>query len=122
MRVLGSGEPSRAMSCSTSAAPPRPGSKAASTTAATRVTRCTSIPSVRIRIILTSIPGRVLRWKGIDGAAVKIDLHTHILPPQWPDLRERYGYGGFVRLERHAAGCGRMTVDGKLFREVGDNC
>jgi aminocarboxymuconate-semialdehyde decarboxylase len=51
-----------------------------------------------------------------------IDLHTHILPPAWPDLRERYGYGGFVQLEHHAAGCARMVIDGTLFREIEDNC
>lgn len=53
---------------------------------------------------------------------MKIDLHTHILPPRWPDLRERYGYGGFVALEQHGSGCARMTIDGKLFREITDNC
>jgi aminocarboxymuconate-semialdehyde decarboxylase len=53
---------------------------------------------------------------------MKIDLHTHILPPHWPDLRERYGYGGFVQLEHHGPGCARMLQDGKFFREVQDNC
>jgi aminocarboxymuconate-semialdehyde decarboxylase len=51
---------------------------------------------------------------------MKIDLHTHILPREWPDLRQRYGYGGFVQLEHHGPGCARMTIDGKLFREVDD--
>jgi aminocarboxymuconate-semialdehyde decarboxylase len=53
---------------------------------------------------------------------VKIDLHTHILPPAWPDLRQRYGYGGFVQLEYHGPGCARMVQDGKFFREIQDNC
>jgi aminocarboxymuconate-semialdehyde decarboxylase len=53
---------------------------------------------------------------------MKIDLHTHILPPSWPNLRERYGYGGFIELERHGPGCARMMVDGRLFREIGENC
>jgi aminocarboxymuconate-semialdehyde decarboxylase len=53
---------------------------------------------------------------------MKIDLHTHILPKKWPDLRRRYGYGGFVQLEHHGPGCARMMVDGKLFREIEDNC
>jgi len=53
---------------------------------------------------------------------LKIDLHTHILPESWPNLRDRYGYGGFVELE-HIAPCrARMIVDGKVFREIEDNC
>jgi aminocarboxymuconate-semialdehyde decarboxylase len=51
---------------------------------------------------------------------LKIDLHTHILPRDWPDLRKRYGYGGFIQLEHHGPGCARMMVDGKLFREIDD--
>lgn len=53
---------------------------------------------------------------------LKIDIHTHILPKNWPDLKERYGYGGFVQLEHHRCDCARMMVDGKFFREVQDNC
>jgi len=52
---------------------------------------------------------------------MKVDLHTHILPRQWPDLRERYGYGGWVRLEHACDGCARMMIDDELFREVHAN-
>ncbi|MEO8168482.1 MAG: amidohydrolase family protein, partial [bacterium] len=51
----------------------------------------------------------------------KIDIHTHILPKNWPDLKAKYGYGGWVQLEHHKTGCARMLVDGKLFREVEEN-
>ena len=51
----------------------------------------------------------------------KIDLHTHILPRTWPNLAEKYGYGGFVQLEHDAEGCANMTVDGKFFRKVERN-
>jgi aminocarboxymuconate-semialdehyde decarboxylase len=57
-----------------------------------------------------------------------IDLHTHILPENWPDLAKRYGYGGFVALEHlgpdRASGCcrARMMIDGKPFRTIEDNC
>src|SRR5712692_678351 len=51
---------------------------------------------------------------------MKIDLHTHILPREWPDLRQRYGCGGFVQLDHDRPECGRMTIDGRLFREVDD--
>jgi len=52
----------------------------------------------------------------------RIDLHTHILPRDWPDLKERYGYGGFIHLEHHKTGCARMMKDGEFFREIEDNC
>jgi len=55
-------------------------------------------------------------------APLKIDIHTHILPKQWPDLKEKYGYGGFIQLEHHKPCCAKMLVDGKFFREIEDNC
>lgn len=51
-----------------------------------------------------------------------IDIHTHILPKNWPDLKERYGYGGFIRLEHHKPCCANMLMDDKFFREVESNC
>ncbi len=54
---------------------------------------------------------------------MKIDVHTHILPETWPDLRERYGYTGFIRLERVDACTARMMSDtGRFFRNVDANC
>ncbi|MDH4109189.1 MAG: amidohydrolase [Gammaproteobacteria bacterium] len=53
---------------------------------------------------------------------MKIDIHTHILPENWPNLAERYGYGGFVQLEHCGPGCSRMVIDGKHFRDVEPNC
>jgi aminocarboxymuconate-semialdehyde decarboxylase len=51
---------------------------------------------------------------------VKIDLHTHVLPERWPDLRERYGSDGWVRLEHVGCGCARMMIGDQVFREVQD--
>jgi hypothetical protein len=37
-----------------------------------------------------------------------IDLHTHILPPSWPDLAEKAGTRGWPAIEhlgRGASGC-----------------
>jgi aminocarboxymuconate-semialdehyde decarboxylase len=53
---------------------------------------------------------------------LKVDIHTHILPENWPDLKERYGYGGFVQLEHHGPGCARMMQDGRHFRDIDANC
>lgn len=53
---------------------------------------------------------------------MKIDLHTHILPPQWPDMAALSGYGGWPRLERDGAARGRITIDDRLFRTVEANC
>ncbi len=57
-----------------------------------------------------------------DGSLTKLDLHTHILPPQWPDLRQRYGCGGWVQLEHTGTGCARLMIDDACFREVESNC
>ncbi len=60
--------------------------------------------------------------KSVLKPALKIDLHTHVLPKTWPDLRERYGYGGFVQLDHFEPCRARMVIDGKAFREIEDNC
>ncbi len=53
---------------------------------------------------------------------MKIDIHAHILPKTWPDLRERYGYGGFIRLDHNCDGCSaRMMKDDEFFRDVDPN-
>jgi len=53
---------------------------------------------------------------------MKLDLHTHILPEDWPDLEKRFGYGGFVRLDHHQPCRARMMIGDTCFREIGDNC
>ena len=63
-----------------------------------------------------------------------IDLHTHILPPSWPDLAERAGTRGWLEITHlggdgggGAAGgsgcaCARLTIDGRHFRDIEANC
>ncbi len=52
---------------------------------------------------------------------MKIDLHTHILPREWPDLDAKYGYSGFVRLDHYQPCCARMMIGDRVFREITDN-
>ncbi|MDB6147105.1 MAG: 2-amino-3-carboxymuconate-6-semialdehyde decarboxylase, partial [Spartobacteria bacterium] len=52
---------------------------------------------------------------------MKIDLHTHILPHDWPDLDKKYGYAGFVRLDHYKPCCARMLIGDRVFREITDN-
>lgn len=54
---------------------------------------------------------------------LKIDVHTHILPEHIPNWKEKFGYGGFIKLDHHKNGCARMIKDdGHFFREVEENC
>jgi aminocarboxymuconate-semialdehyde decarboxylase len=52
---------------------------------------------------------------------MKIDLHTHILPRDWPALDAKYGYPGFVRLDHYKPCCARMMIGDRVFREITDN-
>jgi aminocarboxymuconate-semialdehyde decarboxylase len=56
-----------------------------------------------------------------DTLEMKIDLHTHILPHDWPDLDAKYGYSGFVRLDHYQQCCARMMIGDRVFREITDN-
>lgn len=54
---------------------------------------------------------------------LKIDIHTHILPEQIPNWKDKFGYGGFIMLDHHKPCCARMMKDdGHFFREIEDNC
>ncbi|XP_066433425.1 2-amino-3-carboxymuconate-6-semialdehyde decarboxylase isoform X2 [Eleutherodactylus coqui] len=53
---------------------------------------------------------------------MKIDVHSHILPKEWPDLRQRYGYGGWVQMEHSREAEANMMKDGTVFRVVQSNC
>lgn len=53
------------------------------------------------------------------------DIHNHILPQTWPDLKERYGYGGWVSLDHKGCtdeGKANMMKDGTFFRKVDKSC
>lgn len=55
---------------------------------------------------------------------LKIDIHTHILPPELPDFKKIFGYGGFIQL-KPCAGCSDLdmvTDEGKFFRRIQQNC
>lgn len=54
---------------------------------------------------------------------LKIDIHTHILPKDIPRWKDKFGYGGFIRLDHYQPCCARMLRDdGVAFRDVDENC
>ena len=44
---------------------------------------------------------------------MKIDIHTHILPKNIPDLKNKFGYGGWISVE-HIGETAKMKKNGKL--------
>lgn len=62
------------------------------------------------------------------GIMLKIDIHTHILPPEIPAFKKMFGYGGFIQLEHihdsktGCAYCNMVDDSGKFFRRVEENC
>lgn len=82
-------------------------------------------PRCRLRVCNNARPPA-----GPELTALKIDLHTHILPEKWPDWTKRSGYAGWIALDHHGPGCARMcqtcSADGskppRFFREAQANC
>src|SRR5690606_19014495 len=52
------------------------------------------------------------------GAMLKIDIHAHYLPRDWPDLAARYGDKRFPVIHHGDDGRHRIYKDGKFFREI----
>lgn len=53
---------------------------------------------------------------------LKIDMHTHLLPPDMPLWAEKFGYGDFIWLAPGNEGRKRMMKGNQFFREIGANC
>lgn len=52
----------------------------------------------------------------------KIDSHAHIMPQEWPDLKSKFGYGGFIRPVKDNDSVNLYNDDGTFFRKVNPNC
>ena len=53
---------------------------------------------------------------------MKIDLHTHIIPENWPDFESKFGYGGWISLDHYKKNKAKMIKNGKSFRIIECNC
>ncbi|MEZ4595521.1 MAG: amidohydrolase family protein [Chloroflexota bacterium] len=51
-----------------------------------------------------------------------IDVHTHILPQTLPDLRQRFGYGGWPSIVPDGPRSARIVIDDRFFRAIDDDC
>lgn len=54
---------------------------------------------------------------------LKIDIHTHIMPPELPNFKEKFGYGGFIQLKKESgcSHCDMLDDSGKFFRRIEEN-
>jgi aminocarboxymuconate-semialdehyde decarboxylase len=63
-----------------------------------------------------------MSWSTPPSPSVVIDFHTHILPPQWPDLAARFDDPRWPRIE-HLDDCSaNILLEGRVFRRVGRSC
>ncbi len=53
---------------------------------------------------------------------MRIDLHTHFLPPDWEDWASKYGGDRWVRLEHLDTCSANMMIKDRVFRRVTDQC
>ena len=53
---------------------------------------------------------------------LKVDIHTHIIPDNLPDFTKKFGYEGFVRLDKKNESEGDMILFNENFRTINCNC
>ena len=53
---------------------------------------------------------------------LKIDIHTHIIPDNLPDLTKKFGYPGFVQLKKNGESEADMILFNENFRTIQCNC
>jgi len=51
---------------------------------------------------------------------VRIDLHTHVVPPRWEDFAARYGGGKWPRLEMKDSCHATIMTGSQFFRAIDD--
>jgi len=51
-----------------------------------------------------------------------IDIHTHVVPPQWEDYGARFGVSGWPAIEMHSCCSASIHVHNKEFRRISDQC
>jgi aminocarboxymuconate-semialdehyde decarboxylase len=51
---------------------------------------------------------------------VRVDLHTHVVPPRWDDFASRYGGGAWPRLVVEADCRGTLMTGDRFFRAIDD--
>ena len=54
--------------------------------------------------------------------ALKIDIHTHIIPKEIPDFSKKFGYEGFVSMLNKTSKEADMMIFGEKFRTIKCNC
>ncbi len=55
-------------------------------------------------------------------ARLAIDIHTHIMPPQWEDLAHRFGIAGWPWIRRHEPCKATIMLGEREFRHVTERC
>jgi len=55
-------------------------------------------------------------------SAPAIDIHTHIMPPEWEDYASRFGIAGWPWVKQHSTCSAAIMLGDREFRRVTDQC
>ncbi len=51
-----------------------------------------------------------------------IDIHTHVMPPEWEDFASRFGIAGWPWVKKHSTCSAAIMLGDREFRRVTDQC